>query len=285
MWSFFGGFWEVFEILVLGKNHLLFLVENPAKYSDLIGKLHSLKNTSVNRIRNMGFEQLKNFLIKYRNCVVVLLIERKRGEAVELLYRMHSCLLSPPYLVVISKLRPGRLLNHINSNSVCKFFDLNSSDYSAGSVASWIQSIYRGLSISSVFPCFERYSRSYIRNSISVRLNNMGMFFRLTGHKYVVDAIELCVYNPDIYMTKNVYWILARRYGATYASVDRCMRHAIEVVWRDTAIDCLEKYYPDADRVYKIRPSVSEFVRCMASDISERIFAANKNFDNYLEIS
>ena len=271
--------------MVLGRNHLLFLVENPAKYSDLIGKLHSLKNTSVNRIRNMGFEQLKKFLIKYRNCVVVLLIEHKRGEAVELLYRMHSCLLSPPYLVVISKLGPGRLLNHINSNSVCRFFDLNSSDYSAESVVSWIESTYRGLNMSSIFPCFARYSRSYVRNSISVRLNNMGMSFHLTGHKYVVDAIELCVYDPDIYMTKSVYWILARRYGVTHASVDRCIRHAIEIVWRDTAIDCLAKYYPDVDRVYKIRPSVSEFVRCMASDMNERIFGINKNFDNVLKMS
>ena len=261
------------------KNHLLFLVENPEKHDDLIGKLHSLKNTSVNRIRNMGFEQLKNFLIKNRSCIVVLLIEQKRGEAVELLYHMHNCLISPPYLVVISKLEPGRLLNHINSNSVCRFFDLNSSDYSSENVVSWIEKIYRGLSLSLVFPWFRRYSRSYIRRSVALRLNNMGMLFRLTGHKYVVDAIEICIYNPNIYMTKNVYWILARRYGVTRASVDRCMRHAIEVVWRDTAMDCLAKYYPDVDRVYKMRPSVAEFVRCVASDMNEKIFGLNKNFE------
>ena len=121
------------------KNHLLFLVENPEKHDDLIGKLHGLKNTSVNRIRNMGFEQLKNFLIKNRSCVVVLLIEQKRGEAVELLYRMHNCLISPPYLVVISKLEPGRLLNHINSNSVCRFFFFFFSDYSSENVVCWIE--------------------------------------------------------------------------------------------------------------------------------------------------
>lgn len=271
--------------MVSEKNHLLFLVDNPEENGNLIGKLHILKNTSVTRIRNMGFDQMKNFLINHRNCIVVLLIEDKQGEAMNLLYRIHNCSFNPPYVLTIVKLEPSRFVEHIKVHNISKFFDYNSKNYSDDLVIGWIEKIYRGLSMASIFPVFKQHVYSSVRCKIATRLEKMGMMFHLMGHKYIVDAIEMCIENPHLCITKDIYWILARRYRTTYSSVDRCMRHAIEVVWRDTAIDCLKKYYPDTDRVYKMRPSVSEFVKYLADDISMIFPSLRKSDDGDKKIS
>lgn len=271
--------------MVSEKNHLLFLVDNPEKNGDLIGKLHSLKNTTVTRIRNMRFEQMRNFLVNHRNCIVVLLIEDRHGKAVDLLYRLHNCSFNSPYVVAVVKIEPSRFVEHLKVHNVSKFFDYNDKNYSSDLVISWIEKIYRALSMASIFPVFRQHLYSSVRLQIVTRLENMGMLLNLTGHKYVVDAIELCIEDPSLGITRDIYWILAKRYKTTYSSVDRCMRHAIEIVWRDTSMECLKKYYPDTDRVYKMRPSVSEFVKCIAEDMSMTFPSVRRKFDGDKKIS
>lgn len=271
--------------MVSEKNHLLFLVDNPEKNGNLIGKLHSLKNTTVTRIRNMGFEQMRNFLVNHRNSVVVLLIEDRHGKAVDLLYRLHNCSFNLPYVLVVSEIEPSRFVEHLKVHNISKFFDCNDENYSDDLVIDWIKKIYKGLSMASIFPVFRQHLYSSVRFQIATRLEKMGMSIHLTGYKYVVDSIELCTEDPGLGITRDIYWILAKRYKTTYSSVDRCMRHAIEIVWRDTPIDCLKKYYPDTDRVYKMRPSVSEFVKCIADDMNMIFPSVRGKFNGDKKIS
>ncbi len=252
------------------KNKLLVLMDNFELYDDLIDKIYELKDTNIIKVKNIDFEQIKHFIISQKNYVVLLGIEQRNGAAIDLLYRIHNFAANTPYIIVITKMKNDKLLKKIMAHNVSKLFYADSEDYSCKDVADWIKKIHNNLSMSTVFPFSQSYSVSVIRRTISLRLELMGLFIHLKGHKYVVDAIEMYMKNPDLYITKDIYWILAKRYNTTYANIDRCMRHAIEVAWRDTKIECLEKYYPDTTRVYQNRPSVFEFIKCIVNDITEK---------------
>ena len=255
----------------LVKSHLLFLIDKPEQHSELIKSLYSLKNVNVMRIENMEFAQIRSFLNKKRNCVVLLFVEENKGKAVAMLHNIYNSSFNAPYIIGVFKTGRKRFLEHINSCGIVKLFCTKFKNYSEKSVVDWVSKICSYISMNPVFSFTQSYANSYVRNKICKKLEKMGMVCHLTGYKYIVDAIELYMKNLNFRITSDIYKELSLKYNTATANIDRCMRHAIEVFWRDTSLICLKDNYPNASKVYNERPAVLEFVKCLAENIKKSI--------------
>ncbi len=259
----------------MDKTSLLFFTNEPEIDDDLIAKFYCSNRVSTMRLKNLGVEQIRSFLINHRNCIVLLFIENSKDSAMSLLYRLCDCSFSLPYIILILKRRIVRLMNHVRVHGSFKIFCKESNDYSNDLVMDWIEKVCLGLSSLIMFPRTDSYLLLSTRFKIADYLKNIGVFPYLTGYKYIVDAIEMYIRNPNVYITKDIYKSLADHYKTSSMNIDRCMRHVIEAVWRDVKFEVLQKYYLNSEKVYENRPSVFEFIRC----VSQKIMCSGRDLD------
>lgn len=103
-----------------------------------------------------------------------------------------------------------------------------------------------------------------LETQIADFLRQLGIWGKLTGHKYLVSAIAQTVNDPSRiqYITKGLYPDLAKLYGSTASRVERAMRTAINAWWRRGDRELLE-----ASTGFKLqrRPTNSEFIELLAN--------------------
>lgn len=76
----------------------------------------------------------------------------------------------------------------------------------------------------------------------------------------------MAVKDPDIlnYITKFLYPTIAKKYHTTTSSVERAIRHAIEVAWNRGKLDSMEEIFGYHIGCGKGKPTNSEFVALLA---------------------
>jgi len=94
---------------------------------------------------------------------------------------------------------------------------------------------------------------------------DIGLPAHIKGYRYMRDAIVMAVQNPDILgaITKELYPTIAEKNGTKAHAVERCMRHAIEVVWDRCSAEMLCDYFGVKNR----KSTNSEFISAMANRI------------------
>lgn len=250
---------------------LLFYVDKPNQHNELLKSIYSLKNIEPIDIRDLEFTKIRELLSINDDCIVLLFMDEPKGRAINLLYSIYSSCCGVPYVVGIFCTNSARFLEHAKYCGISKLFCKKFKDYSDFKVVRWVKMICRYLNASCILPYEGSCMSSYARYKISQKLKKLGMTVHLTGYKYILDAIELYVKDLNFRITSDIYKTLSIRYNTAVANIDRCMRHAIEVTWRDSSISCLQKYYPKPDKVYENRPSVLEFVSCIAKQLRQEL--------------
>ncbi|MGN1201577.1 MAG: sporulation transcription factor Spo0A [Candidatus Caccovivens sp.] len=86
--------------------------------------------------------------------------------------------------------------------------------------------------------CEER-EQKLLNIKLSTMLMSVGIPANAQGYQYLRSAIILVFQHPDYTnsITKQVYPIVAKQYNTTPASVERSIRHAIEIAWNRGKID------------------------------------------------
>ena len=76
----------------------------------------------------------------------------------------------------------------------------------------------------------------------------------------------MSVKDPDIlnYITKYLYPMIAKKYHTTTSSVERAIRHAIEVAWNRGKMDVMESIFGYSLNSGKGKPTNSEFIALLA---------------------
>ena len=99
---------------------------------------------------------------------------------------------------------------------------------------------------------------------ISNFLRGIGIPYKIKGFAYLVDAIRLCSEDPRRlqYVTKFIYPEVAKRIGVSAPSVERCMRHALEMVYRNGNKDILKNLFPSCPAR---RPTNTEAIKVLVS--------------------
>lgn len=116
-------------------------------------------------------------------------------------------------------------------------------------------------------------SAGYARNSLEADITNIireiGIPAHIKGYQYIREAIMMTVNDINLlnYITKLLYPTIAKKYKTTSSSVERAIRHAIEVAWNRGRIDVLEDLFGYTVSAGKGKPTNSEFIALIADKL------------------
>lgn len=107
---------------------------------------------------------------------------------------------------------------------------------------------------------------SKLENDVTKLIREIGIPAHIKGYQYIREGIIMAVKDPDIlnYITKFLYPTIAKKYHTTTSSVERAIRHAIEVAWNRGKLDSMEEIFGYHIGCGKGKPTNSEFVALLA---------------------
>ena len=114
---------------------------------------------------------------------------------------------------------------------------------------------------------------SLAANDLEVDITNLiheiGVPAHIKGYQYIREAIMMTVNDINLlnYITKLLYPTIAKKYKTTSSSVERAIRHAIEVAWNKGQIDVLEDMFGYTISAGKGKPTNSEFIALIADKL------------------
>ena len=107
-------------------------------------------------------------------------------------------------------------------------------------------------------------------------LLDLGTSDHLLGHGYMVEALLLCL-EDRMYInniTFGLYPQIAAKFGVTASRVERALRHLIEVTWKRSAPEDLEKYFGNTVRFEKGKPTNGEFIARITNVVRQQLISA-----------
>lgn len=100
-------------------------------------------------------------------------------------------------------------------------------------------------------------------------LLEIGIPAHIKGYQYIREGIIMSFYDRNMlhYITKFLYPSIAKKYKTTSSSVERTIRHAIEVAWRRGNMEVLEEIFGNTICAGKGKPTNSEFMALLTDKI------------------
>ncbi|MGN0154876.1 MAG: sporulation transcription factor Spo0A [Lachnospiraceae bacterium] len=107
---------------------------------------------------------------------------------------------------------------------------------------------------------------STLENDVTKMIREIGIPAHIKGYQYIREGIMMSVKDPEIlnYITKYLYPAIAKKYHTTTSSVERAIRHAIEVAWNRGKLDAMENLFGYSVNSGKGKPTNSEFIALLA---------------------
>lgn len=100
-------------------------------------------------------------------------------------------------------------------------------------------------------------------------LLEIGIPAHIKGYQYIREGIMLSFYDKNMlhYITKCLYPTIAKKYKTTSSSVERTIRHAIEVAFRRGNRQVLEEIFCNTICSKKTKPTNSEFIALLTDKL------------------
>ncbi|HEX2925037.1 MAG TPA: sporulation initiation factor Spo0A C-terminal domain-containing protein [Ruminiclostridium sp.] len=100
-------------------------------------------------------------------------------------------------------------------------------------------------------------------------LGLIGMPRNIKGFNFTRQAIILAVKNPDIMerVTKELYPVIAKKFGTISSRAERAIRHAIEVTWERGNITAINHIFGYTVESSKGKATNSEFIALLADHL------------------
>lgn len=100
-------------------------------------------------------------------------------------------------------------------------------------------------------------------------LLEIGIPAHIKGYQYIREGIMLAFYDKNMlhYITKCLYPTIAKKYKTTSSSVERTIRHAIEVAFRRGNTEILEDIFSNTICSKKSKPTNSEFIALLTDKL------------------
>lgn len=108
-----------------------------------------------------------------------------------------------------------------------------------------------------------------IRQDVTKIIRDLGIPAHIKGYQYIREGIIMAIEDVNMmnYITKLLYPTIAKKYKTTSSSVERAIRHAIEVAWNRGRIDVLEDLFGYTVSAGKGKPTNSEFIALIADKL------------------
>ncbi|MBR3833607.1 MAG: sporulation transcription factor Spo0A [Lachnospiraceae bacterium] len=108
-----------------------------------------------------------------------------------------------------------------------------------------------------------------IENDVTEIIREIGIPAHIKGYQYIREGIIMSIKDINMlnYITKLLYPSIAKKYKTTSSSVERAIRHAIEVAWGRGKIDVIENMFGYTVSAGKGKPTNSEFIALIADKL------------------
>ena len=110
------------------------------------------------------------------------------------------------------------------------------------------------------------YLERDIEHDVTNIIREIGIPAHIKGYQYMREGIIMAINDMNMlnYITKLLYPTIAKKYKTTSSSVERAIRHAIEVAWNRGKIDVLVEMFGYTISAGKGKPTNSEFIALIA---------------------
>lgn len=100
-------------------------------------------------------------------------------------------------------------------------------------------------------------------------LLEIGIPAHIKGYQYIREGLIMAFYDRNMlhYITKFLYPAIAKKYKTTSSSVERTIRHAIEIAWRRGNTEALEEIFGNSISAGKGKPTNSEFMALLTDKL------------------
>jgi two-component system response regulator (stage 0 sporulation protein A) len=111
---------------------------------------------------------------------------------------------------------------------------------------------------------------SFVKTHISGILRDIGVPAHILGYKYISEAVEVAVYDPNAInnITKSIYPHIAKAFSTTPSRVERAIRRAIETAWDRGDAETLRGFFGHTVSSRRGRPTNSEFIAAVSVHLS-----------------
>lgn len=108
-----------------------------------------------------------------------------------------------------------------------------------------------------------------IENDVTDIIREIGIPAHIKGYQYIREGIIMAINDMNMlnFITKLLYPTIAKKYKTTSSSVERAIRHAIEVAWNRGKIDVIEEMFGYTISAGKGKPTNSEFIALIADKL------------------
>ena len=108
-----------------------------------------------------------------------------------------------------------------------------------------------------------------IENDVTEIIREIGIPAHIKGYQYIREGIIMAINDINMlnYITKLLYPSIAKKYKTTSSSVERAIRHAIEVAWGRGKIEVIEDMFGYTVSAGKGKPTNSEFIALIADKL------------------
>lgn len=108
-----------------------------------------------------------------------------------------------------------------------------------------------------------------LENDVTEIIREIGIPAHIKGYQYIREGIIMAIKDINMlnYITKLLYPSIAKKYKTTSSSVERAIRHAIEVAWGRGKIEVIEEMFGYTVSAGKGKPTNSEFIALIADKL------------------
>ena len=112
-------------------------------------------------------------------------------------------------------------------------------------------------------------NKNDIRREISLLVRNLGIPAHIKGCRYIKCGILMAMEDANSvnYITKSLYPDIAKKYKTTIGSVERAIRHAIEVAWSRGKMDTIDEMFGYTIHNGKGKPTNSDVIALITDRI------------------
>lgn len=116
---------------------------------------------------------------------------------------------------------------------------------------------------------FSSRRNNTIENDVTEIIREIGIPAHIKGYQYIREGIIMSINDMNMlnYITKLLYPAIAKKYKTTSSSVERAIRHAIEVAWGRGKIEVIEDMFGYTVSAGKGKPTNSEFIALIADKL------------------
>ncbi len=114
-----------------------------------------------------------------------------------------------------------------------------------------------------------KYEMNSLENDVTEIIRDIGIPAHIKGYQYIREGIIMSITDMNMlnYITKLLYPSIAKKYKTTSSSVERAIRHAIEVAWGRGKIEVIEDLFGYTVSAGKGKPTNSEFIALIADKL------------------